>query len=254
VTTEQWAVLRVLAGGPVSRDEVASLTGIPEHVVGALLSGLMRDSLVGKVPRSSGRPRYGLTDAGRYRMMRSTNWHGLDPDLDRVTWIRSLVVNEPMTYPPPVPPTKQRKRRRKRRTREAYHWPTQPSVPTPVAPGDDAELRQAVLAALLAGRQTRDRVAAEVSVTEHVAGRVLDRLIWDSLVARRSQDSGRPTYELTAAGRQKLLGVSPQLQKMAQKGERVLTPTAPQPAVKPRARFLSRLWAWVARRVFRRLN
>ncbi|WP_433011592.1 hypothetical protein [Kribbella sp. CA-294648] len=232
------------------------MTGIPEHLVGTLLSGLMRDSLVGKVPRSSGRPQYGLTDAGRYRMMRSTNWHRLDPELDRMTWIRSLVVNEPMTYPPPAGRTKRRaERRTKRRTREAgYPWPAAPSVPTAVAPGDDAELRHAVLAALLAGRLTRDRVAAEVSVTEHVAGRVLDRLIWDSLVVRRSQDSGRPTYGLTAASRQKLLGVSSRLQNMAQQPVEESERVVAAPAVKPRSRFLNRFSAWVARRVFRRLN
>jgi len=243
VTREQWAVLCVLAGGSWSRDELASMTGIDEHVVGVVLNGLMRASLVGRARSSSGRPQYGLTKVGRDRVWGATNWRDLDPELERSSWVRLLHVFEQMA-PSPVRPTNQPPA-------------ASPASPTPVAPpasaggpGGDAELRQAALVALLAGRLTRDRMAVELGVSEHVAGRVLDRLIWDSLVLRRAQDSGRPMYELRAAGRQKVLGVSPQLQEMAQKPvqkvERVVATS--QPALKPRRRLLSWLQALLVQR------
>lgn len=280
MTWEQWAVLRVLVSGPSSRDEVARVTGISEHLVGGLLDGLMRDSLVGRVRRSSGRPQYGLTKAGKERVGGASNWRDLYSDMPPALWGSSLQVFEPMVPSPPPRPT---------------NWEAPATPPAPIAPGapaagpgGDAELRKAALAALLAGRLTRDRMAEELGVSEHVAGRVLDRLIWDSLVVRRSQDSGRPTYELLAAGRQKVLGVSHQLQTMAQQpaqqpgqvpssagpaqqsgqvpssagpapqsgqvpGSAGPAPQQPQlPAVKRRSRLAVWFWTWMVRRALRR--
>jgi hypothetical protein len=180
--------------------------------------------------------------------------------MERAALSSNLRVLEPMTFPPPV----------RRANGEALATPPAPGAPPAPAggPGGDVKLRKAALAALLAGRLTRDRVAVELGVSEHVAGRVLDRLIWDSLVVRRSQDSGRPTYELLAAGRQKVLGVSPQLQTMAQKPaqeadsaaadpQRQQSPEQPLqpqqvPAVKRRSRLAVWFWTWMVRRALRR--
>lgn len=61
-------LLTALSGGRLTRDKLASAVGVPEHAVGRVLGGLMRDGQVVKVPHSGGRPKYQLTPHGAGRV------------------------------------------------------------------------------------------------------------------------------------------------------------------------------------------
>ncbi|MFI5711142.1 hypothetical protein [Kribbella sp. NPDC051620] len=214
MTPDEQVVLVVLAAGPTTRDRVASYLQLPEHQAGRVINSLIRKSLVGKVPGGRSRPEYGLTARGLAEARQLTA--GLLPNQmlsDQVASFRRIAV-----APPPRPARKPRK---------AGGVSSSQVPPSPEEGTADDAVRRSALNALMPGPLTRDQVASKLGLSEHAAGRLLDRLIWESLAVKLPQDVGRPKYGLTAAGRKKLVGVSEVLQELAR------NPTAIEVVVPP---------------------
>jgi hypothetical protein len=243
MTPDEQVVLVVLAAGATTRDRVASYLQLPEHQAGRVINSLIRQSLVGKVPGGRSRPEYGLTARGLAEAKPLTA--GLSPDQmlsDQVARFRWMVGT-----PPP--------RRARKPRRAGTVSSSQASSANPAEGTSDDAVRRSALNALMPGPLTRDQLAPKLGLSEHAAGRLLDRLIWDSLVIKLPQDLGRPRYGLTAAGRKKLIGVSEGLQELASRpmaSEAVVPPPDEEPpAMEPDTEeFGSRVHITPAGRLF----
>lgn len=204
MTPDERVALVVLAAGATTRDRVASDLQIPEHQAGEVINSLIRQSLVVRVQGGSSRPEYGVTVRGMATAEQFTAGYAPEASLAyQIAMVRPEQVRRP------------RRSVRRRAKAQAEEKP-------------DYEVRRKLLAALLGGSRTRDQLALELGLSDQATGRLLDKAIRDSTVAKLSRASDGHRYCLTVEGRKKLLGVSERLQELARK------PTTPTNDIAPK--------------------